>query len=55
MLSKPPTTTTSCCFKAIDCDPYTIDFSPEEQTLFIVVQVVEGFRPDLIAACLAGA
>jgi hypothetical protein len=35
--------------------PNTIDFIPEEQTLFMVVQVTETGRPPKIAACLAGA
>ena len=38
MLSNPPATTQSLCPSAIDCDPKTIDFKPDEQTLLIVVQ-----------------
>lgn len=48
-------TTVLLCPKAIDWEPKTILFKPEEQTLFKVVQGVSTPRPALIEACLAGA
>lgn len=53
--SKPPVTTVSACPSAIDCDPKTIDFNPDEHTLLTVVQGTVTGIPPLIEACLAGA
>ncbi len=53
--SKPPATTVFEWPKAIDWEPKTIDFNPDEQTLLIVVQGVSTPRPADIDACLAGA
>lgn len=53
--SKPPATTTSACPKAIDCEPNTIDFIPEEQTLLMVVQGTLISIPPFSEACRAGA
>ena len=39
----------------MDCAPNIIDFAPEEQTLFTVVQGTVFGIPAYIAACLAGA
>lgn len=39
----------------MDWDPYTIDFMPDEHTLLMVVQVVDGLSPPKMAACRAGA
>lgn len=55
MLSNPPTIATLEWPSWIDCVPYTIDFMPDEHTLFTVVQVTVTGRPANIAACLAGA
>lgn len=53
--SKPPATAQSVWPRAIDCDANTIDFKPEEHTLFIVVHGTDTGIPDFREACLAGA
>lgn len=53
--SNPPVTTASLWPRAIDCDPNTMDFNPEEQTLLIVVHGTLYEMPPLSEACRAGA
>lgn len=55
MDSKPPVITAWLCPSAIDCDPNTMDFKPEEQTLLMVVQGTLTPMLPLSEACLAGA
>jgi hypothetical protein len=53
--SKPPPTTQFVWPRAIDCAPNTIDFKPDEHTLFIVVQGTSIPIPPFREACRAGA
>ncbi len=53
--SNPPVTTVLVWPKAIDWEPKTKLFNPDEHTLFIVVHGVSTPRPPKIEACRAGA